>query len=302
MIDRGIDPLGATQERRGAPTLKEIAEQYIARYAAGKKSGKADTWYLRREVLPEWGSRKAVDIRKADVIKLVEAKAKTAPIAGNMLLSIVKGLFNWAIRVDLLSVNPAATVRPPAKKVARDRFLSETEIRIVWRGLDTAAMAPECRAALRLILVTGCRPGEACTLEWVDIQGDLWTLPASKAKQGRQHVIPLSSLAVEILNSGCDRTGRYVFPSPARKGRSITRVGLSQAVLLNREHFGIPRWTPHDCRRTCATHLPAPRFIKERVLGHADKGVTGIYDQCGYLPEKRAALQAWGEKIRSIIA
>ena len=85
-IDRGIDPLGEKQQRRKAPTFADIAKEYLERHAVNKKSGKAYAAVLDRDVLPMWGKRKAEDIKRRDVIALVEAKAKSAPVGANRLL------------------------------------------------------------------------------------------------------------------------------------------------------------------------------------------------------------------------
>ena len=306
MIDQGIDPLAEKEQRRAAPTVEDIIKAYLTGHAAKKKSGHVDRQYLERDVLPAWGKCKAADIGRRDVIALVERKAQTAPIAGNMLLSIIKGVWNWAIGKDLLEQNPAYRVKPPAKKKPRDRWLNEHGIRIVWDKLHTAKTAPECRTALRLILITGQRPGEVLGAEWseVDLDGAWWVIPAEKAKNGIQHGVPLTALAIEQLQS-LSRAGRWVIPGWWRDGRAhLTVAGLSNAVAVNREHFGIPRWTPHDLRRTAATHMAkagVERFIIARVLNHSDKTITAIYERHSYDSEKRKALNAWERRLRGIL-
>jgi len=116
-IDRGIDPLGEKQQRRKAPTFADIAKEYWERHAVNKKSGQAYAAVLDRDVLPVWGKRKAEDIRRRDVIALVEAKAKSAPVGANRLLELVRGMFNWAISRDLLEYNPCIQVTTVRLKV-----------------------------------------------------------------------------------------------------------------------------------------------------------------------------------------
>ncbi len=157
-IDRGDDPLDDKQQRRAAASFAAIANEYLDRHAAKKKSGHADRLYLERDVLPEWGNRKAREIQRRDVIRLVENKAQATPkgIAGNYLLSVIRGVFNWAIERDLVEANPCWRVKPPAQHHARDRVLSEVEIRLVWQNLTEAAIvsglvssAPLCRASIK---------------------------------------------------------------------------------------------------------------------------------------------------------
>lgn len=302
-VDQGEDPLGTKQARRVAPTVEDIAKAYLDRHASKKKSGHILKQYIERDILPQWKNLKAADIRRRDVQELVELKAQSAPIAANMLLSVISGLYNWAIEKDYdLEINPASRVRPPGEKTARDRWLTQQEIRDVWTKLDTAKMAPECRAALRLMLVTAQRSGEVLSIEnsEADTETALWTIPATKAKNGMQHTVPLSSLAIEQLPT---RHEKWLFPS-WYTDRHMTVAGLSNAVAENREHFGIPHWTPHDLRRTAATHMGrigVNRFTISRILNHADKTVTAIYERHSYEAEKRAALDKWDRELRRIL-
>jgi integrase len=303
-IDLGEDPLMEKQARRDAMTVSELAREYLERHAAKKKSGKVLAEYLRRDVLPAWGRWKAEDVRRRDVIELVEKKADRTPVAGNMLLGVIRAMYNWAIEKDLFEQNPAARVKPPAEKRPRERWLTEGEIRKVWTRLEAARMAPECRRALRLILITAQRPGEVLSMESteVDRDADTWIIPAEKSKNGKQHTVPLSSLALETI-AECE-PGRWLFPGWNATGRHLSVAGLSNAAASNQAHFGIPRWTPHDLRRTAATWMVksgVPRFIVERVLNHSDKSIGSVYDRHSYDTEKRAGLERWERELRRII-
>jgi integrase len=300
-IDLGDDPLMEKQARRDAMTVSELAREYIERHASKKKSGKLFAAYIERDVLPAWGKWKAEDVRRRDVIQLVEKKADSTPVAGCMLLSVVRAMFNWAIEKDLIEQNPAARVKPPAETRPRDRWLTEAEICQVWSRLDAARMAPESRRALKLILITAQRPGEVLSMEHAEVDRDWWIISADKSKNGKQHTVPLSSLALETI-AECE-PGRWLFPSPSTPGH-VSVPGLGNAVAENQAHFGIPRWTPHDLRRTAATHMAkndVPRFIIERVLNHSDGSIGSIYDRHSYDREKRAALEKWERELRRII-
>lgn len=304
LIDRGEDPLGEKQERRSAPTVANITAEYLERHASKKKTGHTDRLYIERDVLPKWGSLKAKDIRRRDVIRLVETKAQTTPIAGNYLLSVIRTVFNWAVERELVETNPCWGVKPPAKKVSRDRVLSEDEIRIVWAKLDDARMGPESRLAVRFMLTTGQRSGEVCGLTWdeLDEGREWWGIPKERSKNGLAHRVPLTVLSRELLKRGA-KGSRYVFQS-SRGPTALTVAGLSNAVRSNIGHFGVAPFTPHDLRRTVASHLASlgvGRFTLARILNHTDRAVTGIYDRYSYDKEKRKALQKWDRKLRQII-
>jgi integrase len=244
-------------------------------------------------------------VERRHVIELVERKALDTPIAGNMLLGVIRGMFNWAIKNEVFKgQNPAFQVDPPAAKKERDRWLNENEIRQFWAKLDSAKMAPECRAALRLILTTAQRSGEVLSAEWpeIDVDTGWWLIPAEKAKNGLQHSVPLPGLALEEIKKL--KPGRWLIPSPYTDNH-MTVAGLSNALAENQEHFGLARFTPHDLRRSAATHMTktcgVTQFIVGKVLNHVEKGVTKVYDRHAYDPEKKAALDKWDRELRRIL-
>jgi hypothetical protein len=139
-VDRGEDPLAKKQERRDALTFGALASEYLERYASKKRSGDGDRQRLERDVLPQWRNLKATDIKRCDVIELIEAKAEKAPIAANRLLACIRRLFNWAISRDILESTPYPQVKPPTREKRRDRVLSADEIRDAWTVLETGLL------------------------------------------------------------------------------------------------------------------------------------------------------------------
>ena len=112
-------------------------------------------------------------------------------------------MFNWAVERGLLDASPCVGIKAPAPENRRDRTLRNEEIVTFWRGLDNARMSEGTRLALKLQLVTAQRKGEVAAAEWSEFDRDagLWTIPAAKAKNGVQHVVPLSPLALDVLDA-----------------------------------------------------------------------------------------------------
>lgn len=303
----GEDPREEREAARGAATFKTLAEEYIAFRCAEKKSGAEDERIIRRELLPHWGRKLASEITRRDVMKLAdEIKARGAGVMSNRTLSLIRRVFNWGIDRELVSANPAARVRPPAKETSRERVLENEEIRAFWNALDTLPGDAETRLALKLLLVTAQRPGEIASLEWEDISEEekVWTIPGSKAKNGKPHRVPLSPLALEILSSLPRKDKGPVFPSPRDPERPITRAALAHLIYRGRKLLNMEPFTPHDCRRTSASKMAGmgiSRVVISRILNHSERTVTAIYDRHSYDSEKRAALDAWGIKLRDII-
>ena len=171
------------------------------------------------------------------------------------------------------------------------------------------------RRGLRLILVTGQRPGECFGLVGEEISGEWWTLPAGRSKNGREHRIWLSPMAREIIGPG---PKGLVFPSPPKKRDPDAVPTLMQkdaparAVrrLVNKQkgqtapRLPIPPFTPHDLRRTCATHLGSLGYSNEqigRLLNHIEGMVMAIYNRHRYDNLVQEMLQAWEERLAEIL-
>ena len=305
-VELGSDPLEANRTRRGEMSFGELVELFTRRALATQKRGYERARYLRQDAIPWFGANtKALDVRRRDVIRLVEEKAATSPIAANRLLSSIRRLYNWGIEQDLLEANPTALVKRPGEEKSRDRVLSEDEIHTFWERLNTTRrMSQGVRVALRLLLITAQRPGEICAMEWseLDLKRRWWEIPREKTKSDRVHRVPLSRLALEVIEKQQRQDG-WVFPSV--KGNPLRVLALSSALRHNRQHFGLERFTPHDLRRTAATHLGSAgvdRFHISRVLGHADREITGVYDRYAYDQEKRRALEKWERKLKAVLS
>ncbi len=301
-VAAGKDPHEEKQERRGAITLAAMVDLYAERHLATRRQGKETERYLRRYAIPGLGAKtKAADVKRRDVLHLVEQKATTAPIAANRLLSAIRRMFNWALRRDLVPANPCALVQPPTVEQTRDRTLGEDEIRALWNS-EARHMTESTRTALRLILLTAQRPGEVCGLEWseLDLARGWWEMVRERTKSDRAHRVPLTPMALQLIDAQ-PKADRWVFPSV--NGQSLQPHALSHAVRRN-NFMGLDRWTPHDLRRTAASHMAAAgveRFTIERVLNHTDSTVGGIYDRYSYDDEKRPALERWERRLCGII-
>jgi integrase len=187
--------------------------------------------------------------------------------------------------------------------------LTDEETRKVWRRLDTAKMLPRIRMVYRLILVTGQRPGEVGRASWseFDLDQALWTIPAERSKNGKEHEVPLAIYALDLLAElrNLHDNERWLFPSHHKgKDQPLDARAAAHAIRYNREHFGIPRWTPHDLRRTVRTNLSAlgvDHIVAKKVVNHSLHGMDQVYDRHNYLLEKRSALDTWAGRLQEII-
>jgi integrase len=302
-IAHGGDPAGEKQLRRHAPTVADIVQQYLTLYAkVHKRSWRQDTRIFQAEVLPHWGTRPASSITRREVLLLLDTiMERQAPVMANRLLAVIRKMYNWAISRDLVEHNPCLMVPAPGKEQARDRVLTLDEVRQVWEAC--AAIRAHSGAIFQLQILTAQRVGEVRLLRWEDIDGLWWTIPASVAKNGMAHRVPLSPLALEILEALRPQSGQlpWVFPgTDPRKPLAKTEKVFQRVRALSGVDF-----RTHDLRRTAASHMTSmgiPRLVVSKILNHTEPGVTRIYDRHSYDLEKQDALHRWGERVQAILA
>jgi integrase len=299
------DPAEAKRGRRKADTFEALALRFIEDYAKPhKRSWREDGRQLRTMAFPQWKNRPASEIERADVRKLLADVSKArGGVTANRLRSLLSKLFRWAVSQDFIPANPSSDLPKLKRETARERVLSDDEIRTFWAKLDAADEDETLPAPvvlwLRLRLLTAQRGGSVAKMRWADIDFDrkVCEIPATDMKAGNPHVVPLSPTVLDLLaerRKVVSDESTYVLEG----GRSRRlRLGVTEAI-------GIEDFAPHDLRRTAATRMAragVQRFIVARVLGHVDRAVTGIYDRYEYLNEKRVALDTWDRALTAIL-
>lgn len=313
-LEQGCDPgTKAVQERREerhAPTVAMLAAEYLEKWVKKRnRSAPEIERILNKDVLPKWGHRKARDITRREVIALLDGVAERGPIMANQTLAVIRKMFNFGADRAILETSPCVRVKAPGPLKQRERVLNEEEIQALWNGLDKAAMAPGTRLALKLQLATAQRKGEVAFMRWdqIDWNAATWTIPGEAAKNGKVHCVPLSGLAIDLLKQALELAAGsvWVFPSP-RQGGVVPVGGTAVDHALRRALpvLGLSDVVPHDLRRTAASHmtgLGVPRLVVSKILNHAERGVTAVYDRHSYDPEKRDALEKWARKLRTFL-
>jgi integrase len=327
----GHDPATRAEAKRRAREEAEavrktshfstVAEDFIRRHVATKRSGNMVAGYIRRELIPVWGERPIAEITRRDVVALIEAildRGGEKPIAGTRrrsggpyaarhTLSAARKLFNWAVGRDRLTASPCDRVKAAeihGAPAARDRILTDDELRLVWGAAATTAYP--YGPLIQLLILTGQRRDELAAAQWDEIDRDQATLTisASRMKAKAGHIVPLTTKAVEILEDEPRfAAGNFIFWG---KTGAKPFSGFSKAKKrLDQAAGEIAPYTLHDLRRTVRTRLAelgVTPFIGELVIGHTQKGVHAIYDLHRYTAEKRDALQRWEERLLDIVA
>ena len=273
-----IDPsellIQANIAHRGSPTVSQLVNEYIEKWAKPRKrTWEEDARMLSKDVIPHLGKRKAKDIKRRDIVLLIdEIVDRNSPITANRTLRIIKKMFSFAVKRGVLEASPCMEIDPPAKENQRERVLTEEEVKIFWFGLDKAKMSDATKLVLRLLLITAQRKGEVSQAEWseIDLKNKWWTISKERSKNERIHRVPLSPMAIDIFRQAKVRLGgsKWVFPSS--KDQPKTPRSISRAIRNNSEKifsdspkhtplygdfFTIDHFVPHDLRRTATSMM-----------------------------------------------
>jgi integrase len=275
----------------GTDTVAAVWAEYISREAPKLRSAKWRRTIVERHILPTLGVRPIGEVRRSEIVHLLDRiEDASGPSAAHVVLKMLGRLCNWhASRSDEFRspiVRGMARINP--KERERDRILSNDELRLVW-----AACSGVYGAFIRFLLLTAVRRSEAAGMQWSELSGSLWTIPAARMKGKVEHIVPLSAAALAILDER--RSAAMPF------GRSIAS---SQRKTEFDAIVSIAPWRLHDLRRTARSLMSRAgvnKDIAERCLAHAIGGVSGVYDRHAYLEEKKAAFDALAGLVQRIV-
>ncbi len=302
----------------------KVVETFLLREAASLRSHDSIRAILERETGDRWASRLVRDISKRDVITMVDSIVdRGSPVAANRALAWVKRVFGWALSRDLISANPCDGIKPLPEQ-SRDRVLSRAEIADIWVAAEQMAYPFGC--LIQLMIVTGQRLRECAEAEWreFNVDGALWEIPSTRAKNDERHLVPLSPFALELLKDlpRLGKPARFLFTTTTisavsgfarakqtmdRKLRELdvergTAAGLSADEVPARQP-----WVFHDIRRSVATGMAEIGILAdvvERVLNHRGQSRTGIravYQKFEHLPERCDAMLRWGTEVERVV-
>jgi integrase len=205
-----------------------------------------------------------------------------------------------------ISSTPAAAITAPSPKVERDRVLTDAELYEVWHAAD--GLGWPFGPVVQLLLLTAQREGEVAAMRWseIDLAKAIWTLPSTRTKAGRAHLVPLSSTALRIIQAQ-PRVSDYVFPGRRTDGARPV-CGFSKVKVRLDRISGVSGWTFHDLRRTTVTRLAelhVPPHVTEKILNHASSRVAGpmakVYQVYDYLAERCEALELWAATLAQLV-
>lgn len=338
-LARGQDPIEERERKRrereaqdqrrktvGAVTIRNVIAEWAWHYARRhRKRPREAVRLLRVNFATPLASKPAQEITKRDLVLVIDRViARGSPVMANRLRDLIVPVFAFAAARDLIPMSPAAGLqkKPGGDEDSRERALTSDEVKVFWAALarpDTK-ISPAVRLGLKLILVTAQRPGEVvrARFDQIDTQERVWRIPGDIAKNEREHFVPLTDLALELIEAlrGLADGRPHLLPSRHSKQlreKPMSERALPRALNNNRtgkdDHqklFGLELFTPHDLRRTASTHMTSlgiPRLHVKKLLNHSDEDdTTGIYDRYHYWAEKQHALEVWADELRAVVA
>lgn len=341
LMTKGIDPRQALAAPVTATGLQErsfeaAVEKYIKREVEKNRRPRTQDEIvrpLRKLLVPKWGTLPLREIGPREIIDVLDELVDAGtPVAANRTYSVLHRFFRWCVERHLLESNPAATIRKPAKELARSRVLDDAELREIWNA--TEKLGWPFGPFVRALALTGQRRNELAGMTWgeLDLNARQWIIPAVRSKNAKEHLVPLSQAMLALFeeapcyadeNEEPETTKlRHVFTTTGNTpvaGFSRAKANLDKALLEGRRDFAkasgrdpakvkpIPAWTFHDLRRSCATgmgRIGIPPHVIETVLNHSGgfrSGVAGVYQRHPYLEERRDALERWAQHLRELV-
>lgn len=263
-------------------------------------------------------NRLARDIEPSDVLAVIRPiydRGKKS--MADHVRSYIRSAYGWGLKSELdyrstsprrfnIVHNPAADI-PTEPKTPGTRWLNEDEWCDLWFWLenpDTGVHPPYCRA-MQLLLLTGQRVQEICTLHVDQYIKDEGMLAWDKTKNGKPHAIPLPSLAVELLESITPGPSGHFFPSMMNPDQPVTHGTLYAFLWRARDRDVVPVVTNRDLRRSFKTlggKAGLSQEIRDRLQNHARHDVSSRhYDRYNYIEEKRTAMNVWDKFVRGML-
>lgn len=237
------------QERQEHPTVKTLIEDYLEKYAKPKKtSWKEDERILNKDVLPILGECKVQDITRRDVMQLLDSMQGRGNGIITNTFKIIRRMFSYAVKQEIIAMTPCYAFERGEeipRPVSKERNLSESEIKVFWTRLENCAISAKIRNILQLVLLTGQRPGEVCSIHSSEIDGRWWefTPKATKITKEipRKQRIYLTDTALELIGplEVLDKKTKemkprgFIFKCHTDNTRHITERAVSGALRRN---------------------------------------------------------------------
>nr|WP_037460720.1 site-specific integrase [Sinorhizobium fredii] len=332
IVADGRDPAVERAEREAQrpaemDLVPAVLDDFVKRHV--KKKNRESTQkntiaFIDKEIRPVWKSRDIKTITKRDVVDLLDKIAdRGAPESAARVRAILSKFFNWCVDRDIVGASPVPKGSTARQGASRERVLTDEEIRQLWLACEKVGWP--FGPLVKLLILTAQRRNEVAHAERKEFvlagNDQQWTIPEERTKNGKEHVVPLSALVLQIIQA-LPKVGKQFLLSTTGEtpvsgfSRAKKIVDAEMLALVKNEaaergldpdKVMLEPWTFHDLRRTAASgmaRLGFPVHVVEAVINHKSgtiKGVAAIYNRYEYLEEKRQALTAWADLVEQIV-
>lgn len=307
-----------TREKLAGLTFAEAVKKFLGIHAQPTRYWKEKRARLSSDDVKMLANKPLSTVSRKHVADAIDRAKARSDAAARLLFADLRPFFKWAHERELMDANPMAGLTAPKTADARERVLSDEEVRAFWQAASDASWP--FASIYKLLLLTGARREEAAGMRWseLDLDAGVWLLPGERTKNGRDHCIPLSRQAIALLDrlgiaaikAGLGyEDGDLVFsttgttsPSGFSKAKKSLDIRM-QAILGAR----FKDWRTHDLRRTCATgmeNLGVDTRVVETALNHVSgtkAGIVGVYQRADHRDAVRAAFEAWDRKVAELV-
>lgn len=306
----GGDPLADKRRAKGAPTFAEAAAAVVEQKRSGWRNPKhAQDWpaSLERFAFPRFGQRPVSEVTSADVLGVLAPIWHEKPETARRVRHRIGAVMQWAVAMEYRTDNPcervAATLGRQRRVVRHMRALPHAEVAEAVATIRASGATTAAKLAFEFLVLTAARSGEVRSARWdeIDLDAEVWTLPAERMKANREHRVPLSCRATEILKAAraLRNGGDLVFPSP--RSKPLSDMTLSK-LLKEQAVQAVPHGFRSSFRDWAAEETNHPREVVEAALAHQVKDkVEAAYARSTLFERRRRLMADWGAYLTGTI-
>ena len=306
----GGDPLADRRRAKGAPTFAEAAAAVVEQKRSGWRNPKhAQDWpaSLERFAFPRFGQRPVSEVTSADVLGVLAPIWHEKPETARRVRHRIGAVMQWAVAMEYRTDNPcervAATLGRQRRVVRHMRALPHAEVAEAVATIRASGATTSAKLAFEFLVLTAARSGEVRLARWdeIDLDAEVWTLPAERMKAHREHRVPLSCRATEILKAAraLRNGGDLVFPSP--RSKPLSDMTLSK-LLKEQAVQAVPHGFRSSFRDWAAEETNHPREVVEAALAHQVKDkVEAAYARSTLFERRRRLMADWGAYLTGTI-
>ena len=294
------------------PTFKVVAEKYIASSAPTWKNHKTvinTRSCLENYAYPVFGDTPINDIRRAEVLDVLEGIWTDKPAAAKKLRQRVRSVFDYALDREYIEVNPAAHFTraslPPTGNGTHFRALPYQDVSEALTTISASSSSLAVRLCFKWLILTASRSGEARGARWQDIDPEarVWTVPGERMKSGVEHRVPLSHQAMAVLDEAAPLKDDSGLVFPGVKGKPLSDMTLTKVL---RDNGLADKATVHGFRTSfktwCMETTDTPWAVGEAALAHTlGNSTEQAYARSDLFDRRRGLMQAWADYVGGLI-